>query len=117
MPRLKLTSSIRSGHLREDRQVNSFRFADNTPRASYFASRNHVSGQRWHLSDYPTNQALGQCRFFGDILPSQSFAPPELIFAIQPFVAQASVLKNDQCTSEEIVMNAIEQKRRTFLFG
>jgi quercetin dioxygenase-like cupin family protein len=35
----------------------------------------------------------------------------------QPFVAQAIVLKNDQCTSEEIAMNAIEQKRRTFLFG
>src|SRR6266576_7368773 len=35
---------------------DSFRLADNSPRASYFASRNDVSGQRGHLSDYATYQ-------------------------------------------------------------
>jgi hypothetical protein len=50
--------------------------------------------------------------------PESSFAAIRaLINAIQPFVARASVLKNDQCTSEELVMNALEQKRRSFLFG
>ena len=33
------------------------RIADNTPTAAY-ASRNHVSGQRRHLSDYATTQEL-----------------------------------------------------------
>ena len=35
-----------------------FRVADNTPRASYFAPRNHVSGQRGHLPGYATDPAL-----------------------------------------------------------
>jgi quercetin dioxygenase-like cupin family protein len=39
-----------------------------------------------------------------------------MIDAIQPFIARA-VLKNDRCTSAEIVMNALEAKRRSFLFG
>jgi hypothetical protein len=38
-----------------------FRVADNTPRASYFASRNHVSSQREHLSRYPTSSGCGGC--------------------------------------------------------
>jgi hypothetical protein len=29
-----------------------FLFADNMPRASYSASRNHVAGQRGHSTDY-----------------------------------------------------------------
>src|SRR5215472_6583326 len=33
------------------------------------------------------------------------------------FVARGSILKNGRCTSEEIVMNAFEQKRRSILFS
>jgi quercetin dioxygenase-like cupin family protein len=44
-------------------------------------------------------------------------APSAVIAAIQAFVARASALKNDRFTSEEIVMNTLEQKRRSFLFG
>lgn len=39
-------------------QRYTFRVADSTPRASYFASRNDVSGQRGHLSDYETYPEL-----------------------------------------------------------
>src|ERR1035437_9853439 len=38
MPRLELISSIRSGHLREDRKANSFRFARDTPEIASKAS-------------------------------------------------------------------------------
>jgi hypothetical protein len=38
LPRLKLVSSIRSGHLRDDRQVNSFRLGDHKPAIASKAS-------------------------------------------------------------------------------
>lgn len=51
-------------------EPDSFRVADNSPRASYFASRNDVSGQRGHLSDYATYQDFKEPYLF---LPSPSF--------------------------------------------
>jgi len=38
--------------------MDYFRMTDNTPRAAYSASRNHVSGQQGHLSDYATTREL-----------------------------------------------------------
>ncbi len=48
---------------------DSFRVADDTPRASNFASRNHLSGQRWHLSGNATYQDLTQLQSLESLQP------------------------------------------------
>jgi hypothetical protein len=59
----------------------------------------------------------GWATFFSDILPSQSFAPPLVIAAVQRLVARASVLRNNRLHTEEIAMSVLEPRRRSFLFG